>query len=76
MRCQMPGCKNKGIKATTKDGIFMGVHLENVMIFTCGNHLPVDIELELEKVGEEEASILQHECNTFDMAAKIMKKGA
>ena len=30
MRCQMPGCTNKGIQATKKNGIFLGVHLENV----------------------------------------------
>lgn len=59
MRCQIPGCKNKGIKAATKEGIFCGVHLENVMVYTCGRHSKVEVEAALEQIGEEEASNLQ-----------------
>lgn len=74
MRCQMPGCKNKGIQATKKNGIFLGVHLENVAIFTCNEHSIEEIETELEKVGQEEASYLEHECNPFLDAPKLIKK--
>lgn len=59
MRCQIPGCRNKGLKATTKAGIFCGVHLENVMVYTCGKHPKVEVEQALERVGEDEASNLQ-----------------
>ena len=74
MKCQMPGCNNKGIKAIKKDGIFLGVHLENVAIFTCEKHSIKEIELELEKIGEEEASFIEHECNPFMEAPKLIKK--
>ena len=59
MRCQIPGCRNKGVKATTKEGIFCGVHLENIMVYTCGRHSQVEVEQALERVGEDEASNLQ-----------------
>ena len=72
MRCQIPGCKNKGVKATTKEGIFMGVFLENVMIYTCGKHSTTEIEQALERVGEEEASNLQ-QVNPF-AAEEILNK--
>jgi hypothetical protein len=77
MRCQIPGCKNKGIKASTKEGIFCGVHLEHVMVYTCGKHSKVEIEEALERVGEDEASILQ-QVNPFTGIdeAKIFNKTA
>lgn len=61
MRCQMPGCSNKGMKACTKNGVFLGVHLENVMVWTCKEHSDQEIDDALQNVGEEEASTLQHE---------------
>lgn len=76
MRCQIPGCKNKGVLATTKEGVFCGVHLEHVMVYTCGKHSPAEVETALEKVGEEEASVLQHDCNPFVEAPKMLKQGA
>ena len=74
MECQMPGCRNKVNKYTNKEGIFLGIHLENVVIFTCSNHSSHEIESELEKIGEEEASALTIECNSFDIAQKMIKK--
>ena len=71
MRCQIPGCKNKGVKATTKEGIFQGVFLENVMIYTCGEHPKMEVEQALERVGEEEASSLQQ---TNPFAEQILNK--
>lgn len=59
MRCQIPGCRNKGLKATTKNGIFCGVHLENIMVYTCGRHSQVEVEKALDRIGEGEASNLQ-----------------
>lgn len=59
MRCQIPGCRNKGLKATTKEGIFCGVHLENIMVYTCGKHSKAEVEQALDRVGEDEASNLQ-----------------
>lgn len=59
MRCQIPGCKNKGIRASTKEGIFCGVHLEHIMVYTCGKHSKVEVEKALEQIGEDEASNLQ-----------------
>jgi len=76
MQCQMPGCKNKGIKAITKEGIFLGVHLRNVMVYTCGKHPESEVLVALEKVGEEEASFLQHDCNTFAEARHTLHKTA
>jgi hypothetical protein len=72
MRCQIPGCKNKGVKATTKEGIFCGVHLENIMVYTCGKHPQVEVEQALERVGEEEASVLQ-QVNPFAGAEMLNK---
>lgn len=71
MRCQIPGCKNKGIVACKKDGIFLGVHLENVMVWVCKEHSTQEVDNALQLVGEDEASALQHECNPFLDAAKI-----
>lgn len=76
MRCQIPGCKNKGVCAITKEGIFLGVHLDNVMVYTCGKHTEQEVEAALERVGEEEASLLQHEANPFLDLQKIRSKTA
>lgn len=65
MLCQIPNCKNKGVKACKKEGIFMGVHLENVMVWTCEEHSNKEVNEALQIAGEEEASILQHEANPF-----------
>ena len=74
MQCQIPGCKNKGHKAYTKAGIFLGVNLENVMVWTCGKHSKKEIEAAIERTGDEEASILQHEANPFLEIKKICGK--
>jgi hypothetical protein len=76
MLCQIPGCKNKGIKATTKEGIFLGVHLENVMIWTCGKHSKEEIEIALENVGDDEATYLQHDACPFLEVQKLCKKSS
>lgn len=74
MRCQIPGCKKKGLKATVKDGVFFGVHLENVMIWTCADHSEEEITEALQNIGEEEASLLQHEANPFQEVKKFCKQ--
>lgn len=76
MQCQMPGCKNKGIiKKTTGDGIFCGIHLEEVSIYTCGKHNKKEIETELSKIGEGLVlEIQQEQFNPFKMALKQSKK--
>jgi len=73
MRCQIPGCKNKGVIASKKNGIFLGVHLENVMVWTCKAHSLQEVNDVLQIVGEEEASILQHDANPFLEITKICK---
>lgn len=74
MNCQMPGCKNKGIKKTTS-GIFCGIHLDKVSICVCGNHSHEEIETQITKIGERLAGNLQEEqFNPFRMAPKIYKK--
>lgn len=75
MHCQIPGCKNMGHLATKKDGIFSGIHLENVMIWTCNEHSKEEIEKKLKLIGEEESSLLQHE-NPYCQAQKFYKKSS
>ena len=71
--CQIPGCKNKAVKTYKKDGIFLGVHLENVVIWTCEEHAHItnDVNAALQVAGEDEASNLQHEVNPFLDVTKI-----
>lgn len=76
MRCQIPGCENKGVVACRKDGVFLGIHLENVIVWTCKNHSTKEVEEALQIVGEEEASSLQHDANPFLDAMKICKQKA
>lgn len=71
MRCQISGCKNKSIIAYKKDGIFLGVHLENVMVWVCKEHSIQEINNAIQLVGENEASVLQHDVNPFLDATKI-----
>ncbi len=74
MRCQIPGCKNKGIKKTTS-GIFCGIHLDKVSICVCGNHSNEEVETQIAKIGEGLVNNLQEEqFNPFRMSAKIYKK--
>lgn len=56
MKCQIPGCRNKVSKVTKKSGIFTGVYLEDVTLYTCGNHQPKDVANALEAVGERKAA--------------------
>lgn len=76
MRCQIPGCKNKGVVACKKDGIFLGVHLENVMVWMCKEHSTEEVENAIQDVGEDEATNLQHEANPFLDAPKNCKQKA
>jgi hypothetical protein len=76
MRCQIPGCKNKGVRASTKDGIFLGVHLEHVLVYTCGRHTEKEVNEALERVGEEEATALQPEASPFLELQKIRSQSA
>lgn len=73
MRCQMPGCKNEVNEESSKDGVFCGLHLEHVSIYTCGNHSEEEVENALTQLGEEEASAIQSDCNPFVDASKSLK---
>lgn len=75
MKCQIPGCKNHGVKLTTGDGIYCGVHLNEVSIYTCGKHTKKEIETEISKIGEGlVCEIQQEQFNPFKMALKQSKK--
>lgn len=73
MRCQMPGCKNEVSEESSRDGIFCGLHLEHVSIYTCGNHSEEEVENALARRGEEESSTIQNGCNPFIDASKNLK---
>lgn len=72
MRCQMPGCKNQGINKSTGEGIFCGIHIDQISIYTCGNHAEKDIEKELSKKGERIVYEIQA-VNPFAMTPKVKK---
>jgi len=55
MKCQMPGCKNSVTKINKKDGIFFGVHLNNVQLKTCDKHSTSEVDAALQKVAEKKA---------------------
>lgn len=72
MRCQIPGCKNKSIKKIRKDGIFLGVYVEDVNVSICGRHSPKEVENSLARSGEEKALTLQ-EVNPYNTLPKMLK---
>lgn len=76
MQCQVPGCKKRAYRTckARKDGVFMGIHLDNVVVYTCGCHSEAEVDAALEKVGEEEASSLQ-DCNPF-ASSEIFRQSA
>lgn len=61
MKCQIPGCKCKKAKPISKSGIFYGVNLENITIYSCGNHTKLEVDRALEIAGEKEVFLLQDE---------------
>ena len=58
MRCQIPGCKDIGVISYEKDGIFQGIHLENVMIWACRNHLTKEVDDAILIAGEEASNLM------------------
>lgn len=76
LSCQIAGCKNKSTTIKTKDGIFLGLYLEDIRICTCGKHSDSEVSKALEKIGEAKASTLQHCCNPFVEIQKISNKSA
>ena len=59
--CQVPGCKNDGLSAEMREGIFCGVYLEDMIFLHCGQHT----EQELQKAFE-------HYCEKQSEASQIM----
>lgn len=71
-KCQMPNCDNEGNLIRKKNGVFCGIHLDNISIICCENHSEDEINLQLNTIGNRESSSQQKNCNTFMEARKVL----
>lgn len=75
MKCQIPGCKNKADKITTKKNqIIYGVNIETITLFTCANHTSEEINECNNKALEKEYKKNKIMCNPFLEVSKLKTK--
>lgn len=59
MKCCI--CQSKNARPISKNGIFLGINLEEVTIYSCSRHSRKELEIAFKKAGEREVSLLQKE---------------